>query len=780
MADKVPIRAAYSGANALTGLATFASAETIGVAHGGTGAASLTDDGILLGNATGAIQVTSALTTNGQVVVGGTSGPAVANISGTTNEVEITNGDGTITVGLPSTISGLTTVSASNVISSSLTGTLTTAAQPNITSVGTLSTLLVSGSASATSVVVADSGAALASQDAYKIILVDLNDPATMWDVQKFLARARFTSWYQELGAPPMRGTIFIDNAKTSLIWWNLDTDASYMSFTPASANIMRTGSVGSDVVFLDGFIYVADAGGSSGRQANIIDLMSDRAWSYSTGGQNLFDKDLENRNNGGSGYVGLRTSPVVLSNTVNGVAAVRDPSLVDEFDRPKHWLAIATDVGTGGASGNVYNPLNDAIYTSTMGEDLDAIAMSQSGKMWWMRDNINDAVYGYNIYSVNSNGVGAPNYLNQADWNGGTIGNSGSSVIVGIAAFDAPNGFDGLAVATNAGLDLGFMTGTTAGNQNTDSAHIFITSTYQTPYMKGARGGAYPLNDLNDRSGPGLNLTNTGSTPQATGPFGTNTAYDFDGSSQMLEVASNAAQVGTNKLTVSCWFNPDAASGEEALVAKYDSTSSTDNWMLTVFGADMRFYVNSSNTAYIASGVNLATGQWYHAAGVYDGEYVRLYLNGVEATTKAALAGNMDTHTVKMTIGAEADNNHNFNGKISQVSIQMAAWSEAEVKLEYQRMIRALGGATGTLANSDVKSVRVDQNTGLAAVTTAANQTEIWDLEMGLRQSIDATTTATIADADVRLKTGAILPEYITGRSGAIEFDGQERNVIG
>ena len=94
--------------------------------------------------------------------------------------------------------------------------------------------------------------------------------------------------------------------------------------------------------------------------------------------------------------------------------------------------------------------------------------------------------------------------------------------------------------------------------------------------------------------------------------------------------------------------------------------------------------------------------------------------------------------------------------------------------------MLRGLGGATATLANDDVKSVQIDQNSGLAAITTAANQTEIWDIETGMRESIDATTTATIADADVRLKSGAILPEYITGRSGAIEFDGQERNVLG
>jgi hypothetical protein len=606
-----------------------------------------------------------------------------------------------------------------------------------------------------------------------------------MWDVQKFLARARFTSWYQELGAPPMRGTIFIDNAKTSLIWWNLDTDASYMSFTPASANIMRTGSVGSDVVFLDGFIYVADAGGSSGRQANIIDLMSDRAWSYSTGGQNLFDKDLENRNNGGSGYVGLRTSPVVLSNTVNGIAAVRDPSLVDEFDRPKHWLAIATDVGTGGGSGNVYNPLNDAIYTSTMGEDLDAIAMSQSGKMWWMRDNITDAVYGYNIYSVNANGVGAPNYLNQADWNGGTIGNNGSSVIVGIAAFDAPNGFDGLAVATNAGLDLGFMTGTTAGNQNTDSAHIFITSTYQTPYMKGARVAAYPLNDVNDRSGNGHTLTNNNTVTFASGGPTDSYANLVASSSQSLTVADHADFGAMSELTLSCWFNRDIDSGAAVgLLSKYDLNDGGDqSFLLQINSSDnVWFTTDTSNGDVGVGGVATTINKWYHVVGTYDGTTIRLYVDGV-LVASGAQSGTVDNSAEVFAIGAFTGTgtlSNFFDGKIAGVYVGATAMTESEVKLEHQRGVRVLGGATTKLANSDVKSVRVDQNTGLGAVTTAANQTEIWDLEMGLRQSIDATTTATIADADVRLKTGAILPEYITGRSGAIEFDGQERNVIG
>ena len=118
--------------------------------------------------------------------------------------------------------------------------------------------------------------------------------------------------------------------------------------------------------------------------------------------------------------------------------------------------------------------------------------------------------------------------------------------------------------------------------------------------------------------------------------------------------------------------------------------------------------------------------------------------------------------------------------GQVAQLSIGKTGWTPNEINLEYQRMVRGLGGATHTLANIDVKSVRIDQNSGLAAITTDADQTEIWDITTGLRESIDAASSGDINDADVALKSGADDPEYITGRSGAIEFDGKARRVIG
>jgi hypothetical protein len=139
MAEKVPIRAVYNGADTC-GLSELRCGEVVGVEHGGIGVCSLSLSGAVFGSLSGSVWSPGPLTTNGQVIIGGISGPANANITGTTNEVEITNADKSITIGLPATVSGLTCVGAT-----CLGGTLQTAAQANVTSLGNLSSLCIVG-----------------------------------------------------------------------------------------------------------------------------------------------------------------------------------------------------------------------------------------------------------------------------------------------------------------------------------------------------------------------------------------------------------------------------------------------------------------------------------------------------------------------------------------------------------------------------------------------------------------------------------------------------------
>ena len=86
-----------SGNQNTSGTAAGLSA-TLAVASGGTGATSLTDKAVLISQDSGTDTVGSvALTTSGQLIIGGSSGPAAATLSAGSN-ITITVGDGSISI----------------------------------------------------------------------------------------------------------------------------------------------------------------------------------------------------------------------------------------------------------------------------------------------------------------------------------------------------------------------------------------------------------------------------------------------------------------------------------------------------------------------------------------------------------------------------------------------------------------------------------------------------------------------------------------------------------
>jgi len=83
-------------------LSTLALDTVLPVSEGGIAATSLTDKSVLISQDSGTDAVGAvALTSNGQLIIGGSDGPAAATISGTSNEVTVTNGANSITLSLP-------------------------------------------------------------------------------------------------------------------------------------------------------------------------------------------------------------------------------------------------------------------------------------------------------------------------------------------------------------------------------------------------------------------------------------------------------------------------------------------------------------------------------------------------------------------------------------------------------------------------------------------------------------------------------------------------------
>lgn len=106
------------------------------VAEGGTGATTLTDHGVLVGSATGAITALSAAT-DGQIIIGSSGAdPAVGSLTSTGSSLTITAGAGTLNVDINAPVSvanggtGATTLTDGGILLGSGTSAITATSQP--------------------------------------------------------------------------------------------------------------------------------------------------------------------------------------------------------------------------------------------------------------------------------------------------------------------------------------------------------------------------------------------------------------------------------------------------------------------------------------------------------------------------------------------------------------------------------------------------------------------------------------------------------------------------
>ena len=91
-------------AGAVSATAGVLAAGTLSVPYGGTGTTTLTDGGLLLGSGVGAITPLGQAT-NGQLPIGSTGAdPALATLTGTANQITVTNGAGSITISIPAAV----------------------------------------------------------------------------------------------------------------------------------------------------------------------------------------------------------------------------------------------------------------------------------------------------------------------------------------------------------------------------------------------------------------------------------------------------------------------------------------------------------------------------------------------------------------------------------------------------------------------------------------------------------------------------------------------------
>jgi hypothetical protein len=217
------------------------------------------------------------------------------------------------------------------------------------------------------------------------------------------------------------------------------------------------------------------------------------------------------------------------------------------------------------------------------------------------------------------------------------------------------------------------------AGSQTTVS---FTTSTLQVPGLVAAFGfeGEDGTSAL-DATGQGHTATcPAGSCPSylPTGGHGGSAAYDFAGSGNYLELASEGDFDFTGPFALTLWLrSPGFTNAYEQFVGKGDSAWAVErDGSLRVAG-----FTTFSPGSHVVKGTSsIDDGAWHHIAVVYDGAQKQLWVDGVlERQLAFSSAVSVNDQSVRFGQNSEYPTG-DFGGVLDDVRIYDRALTPAEI----------------------------------------------------------------------------------------------------
>jgi hypothetical protein len=237
---------------------------------------------------------------------------------------------------------------------------------------------------------------------------------------------------------------------------------------------------------------------------------------------------------------------------------------------------------------------------------------------------------------------------------------------------------------AANGGHALSASARDASGNQTT-SASVSVTVSNAPPPPAGLIA-AYGFEEgvgtsIADATGKSHTGTLSGATWSAAGKNGK--ALSFDGINDWVTIADAHDLDLTNRMTLEAWVRAASLSGWNTVVMK----EAAGKLVYALYANDNA--PRPAVTMAIAGIDRSATGAsavplnaWTHLAATYDGTTLRLYVNGVEALSRAQ-TGNMTASTNPLRIGGNGVWNEYFNGLVDDVRIYDRALTAAEIQAD-------------------------------------------------------------------------------------------------
>lgn len=200
------------------------------------------------------------------------------------------------------------------------------------------------------------------------------------------------------------------------------------------------------------------------------------------------------------------------------------------------------------------------------------------------------------------------------------------------------------------------------------------------TPNLTNGLIAHYPFTgNANDLSGNNLNGVVNGAI-LSTDRFGNaNSAYEYDGINDYIQVNDNALLDITGNITISAWILPYTLNSSR--IVDKTTVNSTDAYMTDIGGLNtqkrIRFICAGNQPV---SSDFISANNWYHIVVTYDGSNAKFYNNGLLINT-IPQTGSSVSNNNPLRFGANSLLNADwFHGKIDDISIYNRALTACDV----------------------------------------------------------------------------------------------------
>ena len=177
--------------------------------------------------------------------------------------------------------------------------------------------------------------------------------------------------------------------------------------------------------------------------------------------------------------------------------------------------------------------------------------------------------------------------------------------------------------------------------------------------------------------------------------------ALVFDGASSLIEVPHHDSLVpGGDELTVEAWFKPASFPAGHPPIARKGSVAES-GWGFDTPGGKIRGFVYTApGAAAVAQGTTvMKEDTWHHVAMVYDGEEIRIYLDG-ELDGEVARKGDINENDASVWIGKKANENIWIDGTLDEIRILNIAITEDQIQEDMEGIVFAVE-VTGKLTTT-------------------------------------------------------------------------------